>query len=118
VGTKNGRKKVMGRCRLCSSGSAVRRENAVGVLSGGSTSHRPGPGALWPRARDSYCEDLFKCDWPWVSDFKIPEPSVLRERSEFVGRDEGKLLTSLSSLVRRLRSISPPLIRQVRGDCG
>ncbi len=22
---------------------------------------------------DSYCEDLFKCDWPWVSDFKIPD---------------------------------------------
>jgi hypothetical protein len=56
---------------------------------------------------DSCCEDLFKCDWPWVSDFKIPEASVLRERSEFVGPDDGKLLTALSSLVRRLRSIGP-----------
>ncbi len=56
---------------------------------------------------DSCCEDLFKCDWPWVSDFKIPEPSVLREKAEFVGPDDGRLLTSLSSLVRRLRSIGP-----------
>lgn len=54
---------------------------------------------------DSYCEDLFKCDWPWVSDFKVPDASVLRDRSEFVGRDDDKLLTVLSSLVRRLRSV-------------
>lgn len=56
---------------------------------------------------DSYCEDLFQCDWPWVHDFKIPESSVLRERSEFVGRDDARLLTLLSSLVRRLRSVGP-----------
>ena len=56
---------------------------------------------------DSYCEDLFQCDWPWVHDFKIPEPSVFRERSEFVGRDDAKLLTVLSSLVRRMRSVGP-----------
>lgn len=56
---------------------------------------------------DSYCEDLFLCDWPWAHDFKIPEPSVLRERSEFVGRDDARLLTVLSALVRRLRSIGP-----------
>lgn len=56
---------------------------------------------------DSYCEDVFKCDWLWLSDFKIPESSLLRERSEFVGRDDGKLLTALSALTRRLRSTSP-----------
>lgn len=56
---------------------------------------------------DSYCEDLFLCDWPWAHDFKIPEPSVLRERSEFVGRDDARLATVLSALVRRLRSIGP-----------
>ncbi len=56
---------------------------------------------------DSHCKDLFQCDWSWVCDFKIPEPSVFRQRSEFVGLDDGKLLTSLSSLVRRLRSVSP-----------
>ena len=56
---------------------------------------------------DSHCEDLFRCDWPWVHDFKIPEPSVFRDRSEFVGRDDAKLLTLLASLVRRLRSVAP-----------
>lgn len=56
---------------------------------------------------DSHCEDLFQCDWPSVHDFKIPEPSVLRDRSEFVGVDDARLLTLLLSLVRRVRSTSP-----------
>lgn len=56
---------------------------------------------------DSSGKDLFQCDWPCASDFRIPEPAVFRERSEFVGHDDGKLLTAVSSLLRRLRSVCP-----------
>jgi len=56
---------------------------------------------------DSHCEGLFACDWLYASDLRSPEPAQLREGSEFVGGDEEKLVTSLSSLVRRLRSIEP-----------
>lgn len=56
---------------------------------------------------DSFGEELFTCDWPWVSDFKVPESPLVRERSEFVGGNDARLLGSLSALVRRLRSVEP-----------
>ncbi len=37
----------------------------------------------------------------------MPEPVLIRDRSEFIGSDDEKLATSLSCLVRRLRSIEP-----------
>jgi len=56
---------------------------------------------------DSGGRDLFRCDWPWASDFAVPEPSMFRERSESIGHDDAKLLTAVSSLLRRLRSVCP-----------
>ena len=56
---------------------------------------------------DSFGEELFTCDWPWISEFKLPESPLIRERSEFIGDDDGKLTASLSSLARRLRSAEP-----------
>ncbi|GEM_PF-499874 len=56
---------------------------------------------------DSFGEELFTCDWPWISEFKLPESPLIRERSEFIGDDDGKLTASLSTLVRRLRSAEP-----------
>ncbi len=52
-------------------------------------------------------EGLFACDWTWAFDFQVPEGTLLRERSEFIGRDEEKLVLLLSSLVRRLHSVEP-----------
>ena len=108
MGAKDGRKKVIGPLPTLFVGVGPCAERTLSEFS--RMARRltvPIQGPFGLVLADSCCEDLFTCDWPWVSDFKIPEPSVLRERSEFVGPDDDKLLTSLSSLVRRLRSISP-----------
>lgn len=108
MGGKNGRKKVMGPLPTLLVGVGPCAERTLAEFS--RMARRltvPVQGPFGLVLADSCCEDLFKCDWPWLSDFKIPEPSVLRERSEFVGPDDGRLLTALSSLVRRLRSIGP-----------
>jgi hypothetical protein len=108
VGGKNGRKKVVGPLPTLLVGVGPCAEKTLAELSRMTrrlTAPMQGPFGLV--LVDSYCEDLFKCDWLWLSDFKIPETSLLRERSEFVGRDDGKLLTALSMLTRRLRSIGP-----------
>src|SRR5512147_2085944 len=52
-------------------------------------------------------EELFACDWTWAFDLQVPEGSLLRERTEFIGRDEEKLVVLFSSLVRRLHSVEP-----------
>ncbi|MGE5297369.1 MAG: hypothetical protein ACM3VT_21305 [Solirubrobacterales bacterium] len=108
MGGKNGQKKTMGPLPTLCVGVGPCAERTLAEFSGLArrlTVPIQGPFGLV--LVDSYCEDLFKCDWPWISDFKIPEASVLRDRSEFVGNDADKLLTALSSLVRRLRSGSP-----------
>ncbi len=56
---------------------------------------------------DSHSEGLYACEWPRAADLRFPEPALLRERSEFIGRDDEKLAASLSFLVRRLRAIEP-----------
>lgn len=56
---------------------------------------------------DSFGEELYTSDWPWISEFRVPELPVVRERSEFVGDSEDKLAASLTALVRRLRSLPP-----------
>ncbi len=56
---------------------------------------------------DSFGEELFTGDWPWLSEFKLPESPLIRERSEFIGDDDGRLTASMSSLARRLRSAEP-----------
>ncbi|NLH41566.1 MAG: MFS transporter [Planctomycetes bacterium] len=106
MGSKNGKKKGLGPLPTLFVGVGPCAERTLSEFSGLArrlTIPIQGPFGLV--LADSYCEDLFKCDWPWVSDFKIPDASVLRDRSEFVGRDDAKLLTLLSSLVRRLRSV-------------
>lgn len=108
MGGKNGQKKVMGPFPTLFVGVGPCAERTLAEFS--NLARRltvPVQGPFGLVLVDSYCEDLFKCDWPWVSDFRIPEASVIRDRSEFVGRDADKLLTSLSSLVRRLRSGDP-----------
>jgi hypothetical protein len=106
VGTKNGRKKGLGPLPTLFVGVGPCAERTLSEFSGLARRLTvPVQGPFGLVLVDSYCEDLFKCDWPWVSDFKVPEASVLRDRSEFVGRDDNKLLTLLSSLVRRLRSV-------------
>lgn len=108
MGGKNGQKKVMGPFPTLFVGVGPCAERTLAEFS--HLARRltiPVQGPFGLALVDSCCEDLFKCSWPWVSDFKIPEASVIRDRSEFVGRDADKLLTSLSSLVRRLRSGGP-----------
>jgi hypothetical protein len=56
---------------------------------------------------DTQGEGLFACEWAWAFDIQAPDVALLRERSEFIGRDEERLVVSLSSLVRRLHSIEP-----------
>jgi len=56
---------------------------------------------------DAGGEDLFTCDWTWASDFRMPEPGVIRERSEFIGAEDPRLVAVLSALVRRLRCVEP-----------
>ncbi len=56
---------------------------------------------------DAQGEGLFASEWAWASDLRVPEGSLLRERSEFIGRDDERLVVLLSSLVRRLHSIEP-----------
>ncbi len=116
MGGKNGQKKVMGPLPTLFVGVGPCAEQTLSEFS--RLARRltvPVQGPFGLVLVDSYCEDLFKCDWPWVSDFKIPEASVIRDRSEFVGRDADKLLTSLSSLVRRLRSGGPAVDSQGPG---
>ncbi|HON92743.1 MAG: hypothetical protein KBI32_08525 [Phycisphaerae bacterium] len=106
MGAKKGRKKGLGPFPTLFVGVGPCAERTLSEFSGlvrRLTIPIQGPFGL--ALTDSYCEDLFQCDWPWASDFKVPEASVFRDRSEFVGRDDNKLLTVLSSLVRRLRSV-------------
>jgi hypothetical protein len=56
---------------------------------------------------DSQGEGLYAGDWLRVSEVRFPDPTLLRERSELVGREEEKLATLLSPLMRRLHSIEP-----------
>ncbi len=56
---------------------------------------------------DAQGEGLFACEWAWASEIQAPEVALLRERSEFIGSDEERLVVSLSSLVRRLHSAEP-----------
>lgn len=108
MGGKNGRKKVMGPLPTLFVGVGPCAERTLAEFS--AMARRltvPIQGPFGLVLVDSYCEDLFTCDWPWASDVKVPEASVLRERSEFVGRDDDKIVTALLSLMRRLRSIEP-----------
>jgi hypothetical protein len=56
---------------------------------------------------DAQGEGLFACDAAWAFDLQVPEGSLLRERSEFIGPDEQRLVVLLSSLVRRLHALEP-----------
>jgi hypothetical protein len=56
---------------------------------------------------DAQGEGLFTCEWVWASEIQVPEAALLRERSEFIGHDEERLVVSLSSLVRRLHATEP-----------
>lgn len=105
MGAKNGRNKGLGPLPTLFVGVGPCAERTLSEFSGLARRLTvPVQGPFGLVLADSYCEDLFKCDWPSVSDFKIPDASVRRDRSEFVGRDDDKLLTALSALVRRLRS--------------
>ncbi len=108
VGAKNGQKRVMGPWPTLFVGVGPCAERTLAEFSRLArrlTVRVDGPFGLV--LADSCCEDVFQCDWPWGNEFKIPDPSVFRDRSEFVGPDDAKLLTILSSLVRRLRSAGP-----------
>jgi hypothetical protein len=74
-------------------------------LAHGLAASVPGPFGLV--LADSFGEELFTCDWAWLSDFGVPEPALVRERSACIGRDDNKLLGVLSSLARKLRAIEP-----------
>lgn len=56
---------------------------------------------------DPLSKELFTWDWPRLADFEIPESRAIRERSESVGSNDTRLQTSVSTLVRRLRSVEP-----------
>ncbi len=56
---------------------------------------------------DPLSKELFTWDWPRITDFEIPESRAIRERSESVGNNDARLQASVSSLVRRLRSVEP-----------
>jgi len=56
---------------------------------------------------DPLSQELFTWDWLRITDFEIPESRAIHERSESVGNNDARLQTSVSSLVRRLRSVEP-----------
>lgn len=105
---EDGRKKLMGPLPTLFVGVGPCAQETLTELSrmtAGLTAPIQGPCGL--ALADSYGEGLFTCHWLWASDFRVPEPALVREGSEFVGREDEKLAASLSALVRRLHSVEP-----------
>jgi len=103
-----GRKKVMGPLPTLLVGVGPCAQETLRELSRltqGLTAPIQGPFGLV--LTDAQGEGLFVCEWAWASEIQAPEVALRRERSEFIGQDEERLVVSLSSLVRRLHSIEP-----------
>ncbi len=103
-----GRKKVMGPLPTLFVGVGPCAQEALRELSRLAqclTASIRGPFGLV--LTDAQGEGLFACDWVWAVDIQTPEVALLRERSEFIGRDEERLVVSLSPLVRRLHALEP-----------
>lgn len=104
----DGQNKVMGPPPILFAGVGPCAEKTLAAfaeIAAGLTVSVQGPFGL--ALVDAFGEAMVACDWLWLSDFRVPESVSSHERSELVGQDPGKLQASLSSLVRRLRSVEP-----------